>query len=122
MESQTVIPIVFFSIFIVCTILVIGIKVIRIKWFVLKLQRINQAMFLTLIFCLVVFIQYIQDTEASLYNLLVSSITAPQLISLLPLFYFVLKVPTKDDLNKLGDEIKELRNDFKEHMKQYHQK
>jgi hypothetical protein len=38
------------------------------------------------------------------------------------LFKQALKVPTKDDLNRLREEIKELREDFKGHMERYHQK
>ena len=87
-----------------------------------RFLRINQVVFLVCAFSLIGLAEGIKAPNASLQTIFVSTITSQQILGLLAVIYFVIKLPTKADLEKLYDELKELRVDFKEHMKQYHQK
>ena len=98
------------------------IRIDRIKRFLPEPRKIHQITVLSVLVCFLILSEYLDNRTASLRETLVSAATSERFISFLALFYFVIKVPTKDDLKKLSEEIKELRTDFKEHMKLYHQK
>lgn len=105
MDTLVFIAIVFGVIGAVYIVLLAIMKIGKNEWLKCRWRKVNQIWFLLLAFCFLLMATYSEGDDISIIEMLTSTITSAQLIAFIPLVYFVWKVPTKDDLNRIESKL-----------------
>ena len=105
MEARTFLISMGVAIVIVYAGFLILIRIDRVKRILPSPRKINQATFLAVLIIYMSLAQYVENPQVSLRELLVSTSTSPNLIALLPIFYFVLRACLKSPNSSLREAI-----------------
>lgn len=81
------------------------------QWF-----RVNQAIFLCMLILMVLAGTAANDKTESFGKVLSESITSPQIMSIIAIFYFVLAVPSKRDVEQIDKNITNLSAKIDRHI------